>query len=275
MPGRREKRAKCALQVSGITIARVAHAKECLTMSGSSLVPTAEAPTSEERKAPGPPQPVRVVIADDHTAYRSGLASLLRDSGIDVVGEASNGFAAIQSVEDAQPDVVVMNLNMQGLSGVQATRRLTEQGPGTRVLVHSVSVQESDVTDAIAAGASGYVLKDRPLEELVAGIRAVARGESPISPGVAAVLVRRLREAIDAGDGLAGGGLSAREVEVLDHRARGQADPEIAEELRMSHAAVRSHISSILTKLRVELGIRAGVGAVGVRDRSATRHEAG
>jgi DNA-binding NarL/FixJ family response regulator len=244
-------------------------------MGSPSPVTTSETLTLEERKAAGPPEPVRVVIADDHTAYRSGLASLLRDSGIDVVGEASNGLGAVRSVEETQPDVVVMNLNMQGLSGIEATRRLIERGPGTRVLVHSVSVQENDVTDAIAVGASGYVLKDSPLEELVAGIRAAARGESAISPGVAAVLVRRLREAVDAGDGLAGGGLSAREVEVLDHRARGQADHEIAEELRMSHAAIRSHISSILTKLRVELGIRAGVGAAGVRDRGRARHEDG
>jgi DNA-binding NarL/FixJ family response regulator len=111
-------------------------------------------------------EPLRVVIADDHPAYRAALARVLRESGIDVVAEASNGEAAIRAALETQPDVVVMDLNMPGLSGLDATRRLRDEAPSTRVLVLSVSAQEEDVSEAIQAGAHGYVLKDGPLEEI-------------------------------------------------------------------------------------------------------------
>jgi DNA-binding NarL/FixJ family response regulator len=209
---------------------------------------------------PAPAGTLRVVIADDHVYYRHGLADLLSSFGIDVVGEASNGLAAIETVEETAPDVVVMNVNMRGLSGVEATRRLTEQASGSRVLVLSMSLEESDVTDAIQAGASGYLLKDEPVDEIVAGIRATALGHSPLSAGVAAVLLRRIRDAIGAGDDLAGAGLSGRDLEVLDQRARGRADHEIAAALGIDTTAVHAHTSSILIKLRVESGIRFAVG---------------
>jgi DNA-binding NarL/FixJ family response regulator len=125
-----------------------------------------------------------VVIADDHPAYRAGLARMLRENGIDVVAEASNGDAAIRAVEERDPRVVVMDLNMPGLSGVEATRRLVDEAPETRVLVLSVSAQDDDVTRAIEAGAHGYVLKDGPLEEVLAAIRAAAAGQAVISPRV-------------------------------------------------------------------------------------------
>jgi len=127
---------------------------------------------------------VRVVIADDHPAYRAGLARVLRANGIDVVAEAANGESAIRAVEETAPDVVVMDLNMPGLSGLEATRRLLHQGPSTHVVVRIVSAQERDVNDAILAGANGYFLKDGPLEEVVLGIRAAATGQAVISPRV-------------------------------------------------------------------------------------------
>jgi len=117
---------------------------------------------------------LRVVIADDHLFYRDGLARLLRETGIEVVAAVPNGEAAIHAAERTSPDVVVMDLSMPGMSGVEATRRLTGRDPAIPVLVLSVSAQEADVTDALLAGASGYVLKDGPLEEIVAGIRATA-----------------------------------------------------------------------------------------------------
>jgi DNA-binding NarL/FixJ family response regulator len=212
---------------------------------------------------------LRVVIADNHTSYRLGLAKLLTSFGIEVVGEASNGSAAIQSVEATSPDVVLMDPGMHGLSGIEATRRLTEQGSSSRVLVLSVSVDEDDVTGAILAGAAGYLLKDEPLDEITAAIRATAFGQSHISPTVAAVLLRRIRGAIEAGDGLAGGGLSGRDLEVLDERACGKDEHEIAEALGISPVAVRHHTSSILTKLQVEARVRASVGAVGDRPAGA------
>lgn len=130
------------------------------------------------------PERLRVVIADDHPAYRAGLARMLRENGIDVVAEASNGEAAIRSVEETEPDVVVMDLNMPGLSGLEATRRLIDETPTMRVLVLSVSAQDDDVTEALEAGAHGYVLKDGALEEVVAAIRAAAAGHPLISPRV-------------------------------------------------------------------------------------------
>jgi DNA-binding NarL/FixJ family response regulator len=127
---------------------------------------------------------LRVVIADDHPAYREGLARVLRENGIDVVAQAANGESAIRTVEETNPDVVVMDLNMPGVSGLEATRQLIGEAPSTRVLVLSVSAQDDDVTEAIEAGAHGYVLKDGPLEEVVIGIRAAAAGHSVISPRV-------------------------------------------------------------------------------------------
>jgi DNA-binding NarL/FixJ family response regulator len=127
-------------------------------------------------------EPLRVVLVDDHPFYREGMARLLRRSGIDVVAEVPNAAAAIRAVGKLAPEVVVMDLNLPGLSGVEATRRITGAFPGCRVLVISVSADPADIGNALLAGASGYVLKDRPVEELVAGIRAAAAGRSLISP---------------------------------------------------------------------------------------------
>jgi DNA-binding NarL/FixJ family response regulator len=209
---------------------------------------------------------LRVVVADDHPVYRAGLARLLRESGIDVVAEVADGEAALRAVEQSAPDVVVMDLNMPGMSGLEATRRLTMHSPATRVLILSVSAQENDVTDAILAGASGYVLKEGPIEEVVAGIQAAAAGQSLISPRIATILLRRVREEAGVPDaGLANVQLSARELEVLRLMAEGKANQEIAEALVISPSTVHNHISSILMKLQVENRVQAAVRAV--RDR--------
>jgi DNA-binding NarL/FixJ family response regulator len=136
-----------------------------------------------------------VLIADDHPFYRAGLAAMLRETGFDVVGEAANGDAAIRAAEDLAPDVVVMDLHMPGLSGLEATRRLTAQASATRVLVLTVSAEEDDVADALLAGASGYVLKDGPVEEIAAAIRGTAAGQTVITPGFPPTLLDRMREA--------------------------------------------------------------------------------
>jgi DNA-binding NarL/FixJ family response regulator len=212
------------------------------------------------------PEPLRVVLVDDHPIYRAGLARLLRESGIDVVAEVPNGESALTAVEELAPDVVVMDLNMPGMSGLEATRRLVEQSPATRVLVVSVSAQEADVTDAILAGASGYILKESPVEEVVAGIRAAAAGQSLISPRIATMLLQRIRDAGGAVDmDLAPAHLSARELEVLSLMAEGKSNHEIADALIISPSTVHNHISSILMKLQVENRVQAAVRAV--RDR--------
>jgi DNA-binding NarL/FixJ family response regulator len=192
--------------------------------------------------------PLRVVIADDHPYYRMGLSRSLQARGIDVVAEAPNGEAAIRAVHDTMPDVVVMDLRMPGVSGLEAMRRLRERAPRSRVLALSVSTDEQDVTEAILAGASGYVLKESPVEEVVAAIRATASGESHISPQIAMLLLRRVRGAsAETGHGRVR--LSPRELDVLDLLAHGKADHEIAEMLGITPPTVRGHASSILTKL--------------------------
>jgi DNA-binding NarL/FixJ family response regulator len=199
---------------------------------------------------------MRVVIADDHAFYREGLARLLRKFDIDVVGEAPDGGAAVRIVEQTSPDVVLIDLRMPGISGLEAVRLLTDQAASSRVLVLSVSADELDVTEAIAAGACGYVLKDEPVEEVITGIRAAAAGGARISPGTAAALLGRVRGAIGAGDELAGGGLSMTELQVLDLVAAGKADREVSERLSIGEGTVGDYVRSIVTKLQVESRVR-------------------
>jgi DNA-binding NarL/FixJ family response regulator len=219
-------------------------------------------PSGEALEIPAQQDKLRVVLVDDHPFYRQGLASLLEKSGIEVAGEASNGLAAIEMVEQAAPDVVVMDLNMPKMSGVEATRLLTEANPATRVLVLSVSAEESDVLDAILAGASGYLLKDGPVEDVVAGVRAAAAGESLISPRIATMLMAKVRDRDETGESAPAVSLSARELEVLTLVAQGKGNPEIAEQLFIGQTTVRNHISSILMKLQVDNRVQAAVRAV-------------
>jgi DNA-binding NarL/FixJ family response regulator len=215
---------------------------------------------------PATPEQLRVVLVDDHPVYREGLARLLSQSGVEVVAQAGNGPDALSIVEEAAPDVVVMDLNMPGMSGVDVTRKLVERNPASRVLVVSVSAQEEDVTEAILAGASGYVLKDGPVEEVVAGIQAAANGESLISPRIATMLLRRMR--LDGPHETEPPGttpLSERELQVLRLVAEGKGNQEIGEVLYIGQSTVRNHISSILMKLQVENRVQAAVRAV--RDR--------
>jgi DNA-binding NarL/FixJ family response regulator len=165
-------------------------------------------------------------------------------------------------VEATAPDVVIMDLRMPGLSGLEATRRVTEQAPDTHVVVVSVSAEERDVTNAILAGASGYVLKDRPVEEVVAAIRAAAAGRSLISPPIASALLRRIRDLAGAGVDPAGVRLTASERAVLDLLAEGKVSHEIAETLAVEVGRVRRHISSILMKFQVEDHVQVAVRAV-------------
>jgi DNA-binding NarL/FixJ family response regulator len=214
------------------------------------------------RKRPAaPPGILRVVIADDHPFYRQGLARLLSQTGIEVVGQASNGPTAIELVEQTAPDVAVVDLNMPGMSGVEVTRRLNERMPACRVLVVSVSAQEEDVTQAILAGASGYVLKDGPVEEVVAGIRAAAAGDSLLSPRIAGTLLDRIRDR-EVQPELPPIPLSQRELQVLRLVAQGRGESEIGETLHIGAGAVAKHISSLLMKLQVENRVQAAMRTV-------------
>ena len=143
----------------------------------------------------------RVVIADDHPFYREGLARSLRESGIDVVREVANGDAAINAVAETAPDLVLMDVNMPGISGVEATRRVTELFPATRVVILSVSAEESDVVGAIEAGATGYLLKESPPQEVIDAIREAAAGRPVVSARLAAMLLQPIRGLSDRATG--------------------------------------------------------------------------
>src|SRR5215475_12462539 len=205
---------------------------------------------------------LRVVVIDDHEVFRRGLVPLLEDRGIRVVAEAGLAEEGIRQATELTPDVVLMDLNMPGLSGIAATQRLTATLPLTRVLVLTVIDDQRNVTDALVAGACGYVLKDSPVDEIVEGVKAAARGESLISPRIASQLVRRLRQPPEVEPGLAGAELTPRELEVLEMLARGMDNPAIAQALYLSQHTVKNHVSSILVKLQVENRIQAAVGAV-------------
>jgi DNA-binding NarL/FixJ family response regulator len=204
---------------------------------------------------------LRVLIADDHPYYREGLARLLRRNGIEVVGEAPNGEAALRAASETAPDVVIMDLNMPGMSGGEATRCLLERAPESRVIMLSVSAEDEDVTDAMRAGASGYLVKEAPVEQVIAGIRAAAAGQTLVSSRVATVLLRRVRDAIFADDFSPSTLLSGRELEVLSLLADGQTDHQIAKALGMTVSAVRDHAADIIKKLQLEGGVPSTVPA--------------
>jgi DNA-binding NarL/FixJ family response regulator len=206
----------------------------------------------------------RVLLVDDHDLFRTGLRNLLEEQGVHIVGECDNGTEALRSVRELAPDVVVMDLNMPGISGVEATRQISMIAPLTRVLVLTISDQDSDVMDAILAGACGYLLKDASIVELMQGIRAAAVGESLVSPTIAAKVLQRVRasSASHHEAELIQSELSDREIEVLKLIANGKDNAMIAGELHISPKTVKNHISNILMKLQIDNRIQAAVYAV-------------
>jgi DNA-binding NarL/FixJ family response regulator len=222
------------------------------------------ATSTEEPQANKALDELRVVVVDDHDLFRTGLKNLLQEQGVKVVGEAPNGQTAIRLVSDLAPDVVIMDLNMPGLTGVETTRHLVGIAPLTRVVVLTISADDDDVMNAVMAGACGYLLKDSSIEDLIAGIRAAAAGESLISPQIAAKVLQRLRSQSTNEDAAATirTELSDREIEVLKLIANGKDNAQIARELFISPKTVKNHISNILMKLQIENRIQAAVYAV-------------
>ena len=204
----------------------------------------------------------KVIIVDDHELFRHGVIGLLEERGIEVVGEAGLAVEAIRLAEAAGPCVVLMDLRLPGMSGIEATQRLTAVAPLARVLVLTVFVDDQHIIDALLAGACGYVLKDAPIEQIVEGIRAAARGESLISPRIASRLVRRVREPGEIEPSVTVEALTPRELEVLELLARGLDNSEIARALYLSQHTVKNHVSTILNKLQVQNRIQAAVRAV-------------
>jgi DNA-binding NarL/FixJ family response regulator len=207
----------------------------------------------------------RVLLVDDHDLFRTGLRNLLEEEGgVQVAGEAPNGADAVRLVRELAPDVVVMDLNMPSMSGVEATRHITSQSPLTRVIVLTISEDDGDVLDAIVAGACGYLLKDSSISDVIQGIHAAAGNQSLISPTIASKVLQRVRattEDSEMADTIRAE-LSDRELEVLKLIANGKDNAQIAAELVISPKTVKNHISNILMKLQIQNRIQAAVYAV-------------
>ena len=207
---------------------------------------------------------IRVLIVDDHDLFRTGLRNLLEEQGVEIVGEAASGSQALDVVREAPPDVVIMDLNMPGMNGVDATRHISRDAPLTRVIVLTISDQEQDVMDAILAGACGYLLKDASIQTLMQGIQAAAVGESLISPHIAGKVLQHVRATTAAPEAAATirAELSDREIQVLKLIANGKDNAMIARDLHISPKTVKNHISNIRMKLQIENRIQAAVYAV-------------
>jgi DNA-binding NarL/FixJ family response regulator len=212
---------------------------------------------------------IRVLVVDDHPIVRSGLAGLLGiETDMEVVGEAADGEEAVVQVAALSPDVVLMDLRMPRLDGVGATVRITAEFPSSRVLVLTTYDTDTDIILAVEAGASGYLLKDTPRLQLVAAVRAAARGETVLAPPVAARLMSRLRSPASgygAVGGTAGGPanpLTPREVEVLRAVSRGLSNAEIGRELFIGEATVKTHLLRAFAKLGVDDRTRAVTAAM-------------
>jgi len=198
---------------------------------------------------------IRVVVADDHPIVRSGIVALLQDADdIEVVGQASDGRAAVTVTLAERPDVVLMDLRMPVLDGDAATAEILAADPGVRVLILTTYESDDQILAAIEAGATGYLLKAAPESEILAGVRATARGETALAPSAAAALVRRATGSLPA---TAGPSLTPRELDVLRLVAQGNSNPAIGRALFLSEATVKTHLGHVFEKLGVNDRTRA------------------
>ena len=205
--------------------------------------------------------PIRVLIADDQPLYRRGLEVVLHtEEDIEVVGEAEDGEEAITKAEELAPDVVLMDVRMPRVNGIEATQAIRDRVPTTKILMLTVSDEDSDLYEAIKAGASGYLLKEVSVEEVAASIRAVMQGESKITPSMASKLINEfsaMSKRADERQRLPVPALTARELEVLKLVAKGMSNREIADELFISENTVKNHVRNILEKLHLHSRMEA------------------
>jgi DNA-binding NarL/FixJ family response regulator len=213
-----------------------------------------------------PAPPIRVLLVDDHAMVRRGMRDFLGlHSDLAVVGEAASGAEAIEQAEALHPDVIVMDLMLPGIDGIEATARVKAADADVEIVAITSFIEEARVVAAIEAGASGFLLKDAEADELAAAIRAAARGEVHLDPAVAGIVARRMR----GGPSGSGGGpddaiasLTPRERDVLGRVARGLSNRAIAEELGITERTARTHVSNILAKLGLTSRTQAALLAV-------------
>src|SRR5450755_1103945 len=213
-------------------------------------------------------EPIRTMIVDDHALFRRGLEMVLEDEpDIELVGQASDGAEAVEKAAESLPDVVLMDIRMPRSSGIEACRAMKEAAPSAKIIILTISDEEEDLFEAIRAGASGYLLKDIPLDEVAEAVRAVDGGQSLINPSMAgklltefATLARRDGEA--RAQEVPAPKLTDREMQVLKLVARGMNNRDIAKELFISENTVKNHVRNILEKLQIHSRMEAVMIAV-------------
>lgn len=199
---------------------------------------------------------LRLILADDQALFREGLRTLLQlVPDFEIVAEARNGQEAVEQASRLKPDVILMDLRMPGMGGVEATRQIHASQPATRVLVLSTFDADEEIADALGAGAVGYLLKDLPSEKLIEAVRLAARGESPLDPTVASKVLRQFAQLQNRQERRAAQPLveplSSRELQVLERLATGKSNKEIAADLQIAEGTVKNHMSQVLAKLGV------------------------
>ena len=208
-------------------------------------------------------RPIRVLLVDDHVVVRKGLRALLdREPDIEIAAEAENGEEAVRAAARHSPDVILMDLEMPGMGGVEATRQITEQRPDVKVVVLTSHAAEEDVFPALKAGAQGYLLKHSAPEDVLRAIHQAHRGETVLHPAIARMVLQELNRPPQAKQRATTDPLSERELEVLRLIARGMSNQEIADALVVGEATVRSHVSSILRKLQLASRTQAALYAL-------------
>jgi DNA-binding NarL/FixJ family response regulator len=228
-------------------------------------------PALTEQAMAGPQKvadPIRALIVDDHALFRRGLEMVLdSERDIELVGEASDGEEAVERAGESLPDVVLMDIRMPRSSGIEACRALKAVAPSAKIIMLTISDEEADLFEAIRAGASGYLLKDIPLDEVAESVRAVHGGQSLISPSLAGKLLTEFaalarREAEEPPQQVPAPRLTEREIEVLRLVARGMNNRDIAKELFISENTVKNHVRNILEKLQIHSRMEAVMVAV-------------
>ena len=206
---------------------------------------------------------MKVIICDDQAIVRDGLELILKlEKDIDVIGRAQDGAEALELLARELPDLVLMDLKMSGMNGVDATRRICREYPSVKILVLTTFDDDEWVFDALRAGASGYLLKDTPRDKLVEAIRGTVLGKSYVDPAVTGKLLEQVTRVQDKPQNLLTDKLTGREVDVLRLIAQGFSNAEIAERLHLSEGTVRNHVSTIFTRLEVTDRTQAAIIAL-------------